>query len=171
MVTTYLFPNNPVLTNYIEPLNWAPFFGLGVLSRKNDKIHDLFMKCGGIFSGIVMLLVVILCTISSRNIGYFSQGAYLVQLTGIFVLIYLSKLCFNLTIIKKIGQYSFSIYLFHLPFASILNVVFNHFMICDYFLLLKPLIVIAITFFLLLGMEFILKKNNKAKRLLRLIGR
>lgn len=149
---------------YINPLNWALYFILGLLIRKYDLLEKLALFCKKWLVMISCVYVIILIIYLSWGIyiSYWKHAAIIAELFAIALVLGISSYCSGM---KKtnwfvyLGKMSFSIYLLHTPFAGIITNLFNHFHLW-YFTLFRPLIVILMT---LLGIEIVRYLSKKIK--------
>lgn len=100
--------------------------------------------------------------------GYIDVLSYPLEICGLISIIgFSNKFPDKLQKINaKLSGYTFSVYLYHLPFAIIANYLLSKFRIMNYLLLVRPVLVIAVTMLI-----FVLyKKIFKNIVLLRIAG-
>ena len=116
-------------TYFLNPLNWAFFFGMGILLRKNKKqlfeLADIgyclpllcFLSCAYFFVSHMM----------NEPVFYFSRCAIFGHMINVPMLFGIAKmLAYSTnTIFVEIGTYSFPIYLTHQLFAGAIIMITN----------------------------------------------
>ncbi len=149
---------------YINPLNWAIYFILGLLIRKYNLLEKLALFCKKWLAIICSIYVFILMVYLSIGIyiSYWKHAAIIAELFAIALVLGVSSYCSGT---KKanwfvyLGKMSFSVYLLHTPFAGIITNFFNRFHLW-YFTLFRPFIVILMT---LTGIEMVRYLSKKIK--------
>lgn len=116
-------------TYFLNPLNWAFFFGMGILLRKSKKqlveLADIgyclpllcFLSCAYFFVSHMI----------NESVFYFSRFAILGHIINVPMLFGIAKmLAYSTnTIFVEIGTYSFPIYLTHQLFAGAIIMITN----------------------------------------------
>lgn len=157
---------------YINPLNFAIYFSIGILIRKQDilnKISIIFYKRKVflLILYIFMLFIVYKLDISS---GYWGYSSLILQPIAIALSMGIAKFkLLKQKIIIYIGKQSFSIYLIHRPLAYLITIVFKALNLWKYTILM-PIIVILITVLCIEFYKYVIKKIFKTNKLNFIIG-
>lgn len=154
----------PDIYPYINPLNWALYFILGLVIKRNNLLEKLALFCKKWFliisSAYVAILIIYL--MNGLYISYWKYAAIIAELLAIAMIFGVASYCTNKKIViwmTYLGKMSFSIYLLHTPLAGIVTNLFNRFELW-YLTLFRPIIVIIMT---VIGIEIIRISSKKFK--------
>lgn len=145
--------------SYINFCNWIPYFNLGMLVSKNNKINDLFKFCRkNMFIFFITFLIVFLYSfINNIEINYWT-------LVGIIVILTFWGMFFGIIYDKKskintfFGENSLVFYLIHMPIAGICVRIMN-----GYFIIFRLFLTLLITYIVIYLYKFFTKKLNLEK--------
>ena len=145
--------------SYINFCNWIPYFNLGMLVSKNNKISDLFKFCRkNMFIFFITFLIVFLYSfINNIEINYWT-------LVGIIVILTFWGMFFGIIYDKKskintfFGENSLVFYLIHMPIAGICVRIMN-----GYFIIFRLFLTLLITYIVIYLYKFFTKKLNLEK--------
>lgn len=137
---------------YLNPFYFIIYFLIGFIINKyhvqkimNKVVNNYLILCITFCCSITLL---VLGTIDLLRISYFSPMYLLFTLCNSIWLTKLSLITDN-KLQKSIGKYSFSIYLYHMPFAGIVANLFNR--IPKYSpVFIRPFIVLGLTYAIIL---------------------
>lgn len=151
---------------YLNPFNWLVFFWLGQMLKERN--FDFYLSRISIFSLTVLSLTLLSFCIITNSTSYFSIQNVILQTSISFLIINYFKE-FKISMIENIGKLSFTIYLWHIPFISLLNrIMFNQPLGFQVF---KPLLALAFLYVLIKVYETLSNRirNEKSRILLRTI--
>lgn len=145
--------------SYINFCNWIPYFTLGMIVSKNNKINDLFKFCkkNMLIFLIIFLVAFLYGFIKNIDINYwtFIGVIIIVSFWGMFFgIIYEKKLKIN----TFFGENSLAFYLIHMPIAGICVRIMN-----GYFIVFRFFLTLLITYVVIYLYKFFTKKLNLEK--------
>ena len=143
--------NSLHITNYLNPFNLVGFFALGAVCRAVDsgKLYEILYRFR--YAGIAVFVGSIAILYITGQSGYFMLLPHLLEYLVIFSVISFCTLeGIGADWQKKAAAYSFSIYLYHMPFVGILARVYT---LNVGTMILAPAFVYAMTFLILFGMH------------------
>lgn len=154
------------VNQYINPLNWIGYFGIGVYIRKYKDINSFFenitnKKTVYLLSMIVMLSITVIIKI---NITYW-HAMYLIYEIILFCGVTSLSSMINNKYMYMVGKYSFTIYLTHMPFVGLTNILeqilSENRYISNMVFIFRPIIVVLLTMvFIKLYFEIARKMNS-----------
>lgn len=150
----------PYISEYINIANWIGYFALGVLIKSHLEIFGKIKTI--IYNNKVLFAILHVCILITKVL-YLSRGSYwgcfnAIQMwSGMTLLYILAMASSNGSLFTIIGKYSFTIYLWHIPFAGMTAKLMSK-GILIYFVLIRPVIVLVVTLFLLKTIEIIMNK-------------
>lgn len=139
------------ITNYLNPLNLVGFFAIGAICRSVDsgKLYERLYRFR--YAGIVGFIVSVVVLYITGQSGYFKLLPHLLEYLVIFSVISFCTLGGSgAGWQKKAASYSFSIYLYHMPFVGLLARVYT---LNVGTMVVAPVFVYAVTFLILFGMH------------------
>ncbi|WP_024615533.1 acyltransferase [Clostridium sp. Ade.TY] len=122
---------------YLNILNWIGFFILGMWIKANNKLENIKNYTEKKILIIVILAILFIflgIKIDGIGMSYFKIFSIPIEMTGSLIALwvsikivskYINSKNFIFNILKDAGKYSFTIYLLHLPIASIVNRIVN----------------------------------------------
>lgn len=167
IISVYIPQAREYMAVNMNAFNWMIFFAMGLLGRK----WKWTLEIKGHYLAILALLYCVggvgfWVLKSGKIVDYYEPLGYVNQMMGILVTIGVASKIKEGRFLEKVGMYSYSIYLFHLPIAMILNYGFVKKDIFNSLLLLRPICCIIITYILIYIAEWFIKKYFKSNRLL-----
>lgn len=142
---------------YLNPFNFAIYFALGILLKDNlEKIIDLSTSRRNI---IALIFIIMLFITATKNMGGYA-GVMTIPFSIISFLSIISIInskLIEILNIKSIGEFSFTIYLLHMPIAGIINIMCRNILMLN---IIKFLLVIAI---MKIGINIIFYLSSKMK--------
>lgn len=146
------------INNYLNIFNWIGFFALGIMlqSVKDENIVRFILKSRFIFLALFNVALIVLIIFSTVEAHYFSLLAIPFELLGTLAIMGIST--YDLTkikVFKGVSNYSFTIYLVHVVFIGLLDVVFMKNIIL---IILCPALIICVCYILLWFVLFLAKK-------------
>ena len=151
---------------YLNPFNWLVFFWLGNTLKEKD--FDFYLNRISIFMLITLSLALLSYCIITNSTNYFSIQNVILQTFVSFLIISFFKK-FKISKIEDIGKLSFTIYLWHIPFISLLNrLMYNQLLSFQVF---KPILALVFLYALIKVYETITNRfrNEKSQIFLRTI--
>ena len=160
---------------YLNIFNWIGYFAGGVLIRnKEEWFRNMFSKVISMRFFVYAAAVLVIAIQFYRNIvpEYWGWQCYIEIVLGTFVIIILAKRIMDTGILrkfwKKVGVKSFWIYLWHMPVAGLIANIMNR-GILQPLVLIRPVIVLLITYFSGILLEYFAKRLKMTK-LLKYVG-
>ena len=159
---------------YLNPLNWVGYFAIGVAAQNElEKIKRwIYNPITLVICGFVLTACVVHQLMIGAPESYFLGGThFLIRLSGLTTVFCMAHLIENkrhhwkfiYKILVELGKDSYSVYLLHLfvvhYFISYMNQPF-----VIYFVLLRPLVIIAI----IVGLDILIRKvkNTEIREIL-----
>ena len=159
---------------YINPLNWAIYFILGMLFKKYDLFVKIAVFCHKwyIYISFIYLTILIVYLYHGVGITYWKYASIITELVAIGFVFGTAFYCMRLKQVNLfiyIGKMSFSIYLLHTAFAGIFTNIFSRLNLW-YLTIFIPIIVITLTIAVIEFAKIISKRCKVNKILEILIG-
>lgn len=158
------------INGYMNFMNWCVYFEFGLLLAQKDRFIKAKILCeeNRLFIRLILSLLILLNVIWGKETIYWDYIGIFIIMFGIMTILgvrIVNEKISNLFI--KLGEYSFSIYLLHMPVAGIIVNITNRFDLI-FLLLIRPLIVIGIVILFIRIYKKVIEKFNK--KYLFLIG-
>jgi peptidoglycan/LPS O-acetylase OafA/YrhL len=158
---------------YLNVFVWLGWFLIGALIQKKNLQNYIQVFAGSkwtllALSGICYVLYI--CFFGSE-MSYWHKFYLPVEALSLLVMLFLTytvKSCLkNNTLLVNIGRDSFSLYLLHMPIAGITANIMSRFS-TGILMLLRPFIVLAVTYFLL-WIADIIARHIRLERLFHIV--
>lgn len=150
----------PGLTNFLNPINWIGYFAIGCLLKKYGGFELLEDK-RMIRIGAVAMLILLICVGALNDVTTYFYGFSFfigaVSIVGVYSISCIPSIKNNY-VFKKLGDYSFAIYLLHMPAVAMLKRIVRILNVNFYITI--PVIVILIFFVVLSLVEKASKKKG-----------
>lgn len=151
-------------TFYLNALNWAVFFGAGILlNRKDQWRRRLLALSKPIYIWLACSLVYFFaCQKMEERIYYFGRWAVIqhvfniLLLTGIAMALSKKKMMGDMA--GRLGEYSFSVYLLHQFAAGLIIAITNRFPWGG--VMIRPFLIIAVVMLVIRCAEKVIKASN-----------
>lgn len=156
---------------YLNILNWIGYFALGVQISQNlqiwQKIKKIFCSYFWFWIFVIGEVLILGIQLYNRNGGGYWKGLNVIFCWwGAITLVLLAwqcnknKSCIVSKIIRQAGVDSFAVYIWHMPVAGIIARIMciEHF---NWFVLFRPVIILAIMLLAFLGAKQIIKRTKK----------
>ena len=149
---------------YINFMNWAAYFSIGcILVQKNKTFfHRNINLNAGVCGIAITLFLIVYNMIFQKPLGYWTPfSAVIIILMAYYMwsaTLSLLKTERVKDVLIKIGKYSFSIYLVHMPFAGVITNLTNRLPYQGGLIFLRPILVVGITYFALRVFEYVAKR-------------
>lgn len=161
-----IIPDTEWFTSYVNPFNWLGFFGLGVLARWSERFALFEKKRPALLAlGALSLVAGGACRFyfndfvdaSGKSLsGYASFFAIPTELGTLAVALALASLTAKNKLIVDVGKKSFAIYLYHMPFVSVVNLLVPQREPIG--ILIAPVVALAFVYLAFVVLEFVAKK-------------
>lgn len=141
------FINN--ITPYLNPFNFITYFSVGKLVSIDENLKKLkeFSYKYKYISLFIFIIILFISQLLDIKVGYFSKVTLLFQVLSLVMFMGFGQSSyFNKAYIVDLGKKSFTIYLIHMPFAGIITYIFNKYIFLKYLILLRPFIVLYLTY-------------------------
>lgn len=162
------------LNHYLNPLNFLFFFVMGILMAEYNAFEKLLAFSKKALPVAIPLYIVILLVLDCFEIkvGYFILPYIPIEALAIVCAFGLSDVMASNPpkIVTEIGGLSYSIYLLHMPVAGVIAAVFGMVDSWGVITLLRPITVLAITYFAIKLVTMLANKFKPMKFLNTLIG-
>ena len=151
---------------YINVGNWVLYFVFGIWIAKNDLMEKVVEFCNRFKYAIPILYIgiMVLFLAKGRALSYWCDGSVVIEIFAILTIVCLSIFVSRTKKFKKIlqalGQYSFTIYLIHMPFSGVITYIMRMYFLDNMVYLVSPFLVISIVFCVAL---LVVKLFEKAK--------
>lgn len=163
----------PEVNPYLNPFNWFVYFAVGILLMNYNKLGMLIKVANKLLwpITIVFIIIIIKNIIENQSINYWTSSIFIFIPISILFLFGLAsqKKVLSSAFLQQVGKDSFSIYLLHMPVAGLVVYITNKYQI-DFFILIRPLIVLVITFSFISLYRKIFSRNDFRKHFHQLIG-
>lgn len=146
--------------SYINLLNWIPYFNIGLMTNKYNKLNKVlkFCKKNKFLFLITFILVLISGLYLNSKVNYWTLiGIILIILFFFTTFGFIYKCDNKYKILNFIGENSLSFYLIHMPIAGIIVRISN---VSSILILLRPIITIFITYLVIYLYKKIVERLN-----------
>lgn len=131
------------VTPDMNPLNWAMFFLLGMLWKRQEGIVNTFLNKWKYVIYVFLAVWSVLYFGAECSVTYWNLYAIPFELAGIFVLMKIAYVFRNSRALQTIGRNTLFIYISHMIMAGW---VMNHMLSTGIILLLRPIVTILILY-------------------------
>lgn len=167
--------NNLTGTYYLNPLNWALFFGIGMILNRHTKwCRTLLSVSGRLYIWIpCSAAYFLICHAMNQEIYYFGRWAVIQHLINMLMLTGLAVTLRNRKLFipfGKLGIYSFPVYLLHQFVSGAIAALTNCFPFA-LLVLIRPIVIVLIVMAVLeIICRVIAHSNGKLKFMGTLVG-
>lgn len=166
---SFNFLNDICGTYYLNPLNWAIFFSIGVFIRKKEICIDaLSERLFPLFTALSIVYFVVMEQIS-EPIWYFSKYAIIGHMINLGLLFTMANILKNFRneILKEVGKISFTIYLTNQFLAGFIIVITNYISL-GLVTILRPVIIVFLIWIMVKFLKLITR--NQENSIYQLLG-
>lgn len=161
------------ISGYLNPFNFLFFFACGLLCGRGNVLERVFDIAGKLCFCLAATYLLLLLTFTWFDvaIGYFKIFYIPVEAIAILGILGMTDRIRNCCpgVLTDMGRCSFSVYLLHMPVAGLVANIFDR---IDFFslTLLRPLVVLAITYFAIRLLMWAVNRTPLLKAVKTLIG-
>ena len=155
-ILTIIYYNQIANFAYINAFNWMIYFIIGMSLNKYNLFPKIKKQVN--LPYITIIVIIILHILTGKHLFYFSCFGFITILLSFFILaskFYETKI--ENKMLLFIGNYSFPIYLIHMPIAGVITRICNLFSNC-FFVLIRPFVTLIITILFIKIYIIIIKK-------------
>ena len=146
-LTAFGFLNE--INPYLNPFNFIIYFSIGKLineKSKFQKMKEIGYRYRYLFA-YIYIIIAVASDLLNISAGYFGKITLILQISSLMMFIgFGQNIKFKKNYIIDIGRKSYSIYLLHMPVAGIITYIFNRYLVLEYFIFLRPFIVLFLTY-------------------------
>lgn len=132
------------ITNYLNIFNWIGFFSIGKIMQNAgaDLLWEKLARHRNVIIGLFIVTFILLFYFKIPT-GYFSAIGFIYELIGAAAVFALSSFeVLDVSLLRKVSDYSFAVYLIHFQIIGMFDFVYN---LCAPFKVFANLIIIAIS--------------------------
>ena len=159
------------VSQYLIPLHWIQYFSLGILIQQNTIRTRIFNSDirNTLIGPLLFISIIVILSFKQVRIGYWGHADPMIGLLGSLTALALSNIVKGglLRTASLSGRQSLFIYLWHMPVAGVVAWGMNHGAL-QYFIFLRPFIVLGFMFIIQLGMQYFGKM--RLQKVLSIIG-